>query len=66
MDTKNLNNEKIPMPKQDMSLFDIRYNQFIDETDTQELIENISIETLEAFLYMTAKYFHDCRLCKNV
>jgi len=44
-------------PQQEID-FDNLYDEFISITDTQELINNISVESLEAFLYQTAKYFY--------
>lgn len=63
------NNEKIANkvivtlhPHLENLLFDKLYDCFISETDTDQLIENISVENLESFLYQTAKYFYSCRL----
>ena len=42
-------------------LFDLLYDKYIAKTDTQELIATISAETLEMFLYRTAKYFFNGR-----
>ena len=37
--------------------FNVLYDQYISKFDTEELIKNFNTETLEAFLYETAKYF---------
>ena len=39
-------------------LFDMIYDQFISSTDTKQLIENVSTENLESFLYQTAWFFY--------
>ncbi|HBT65594.1 MAG TPA: hypothetical protein DEB10_13140 [Ruminococcaceae bacterium] len=41
--------------------FDLLYDKYISNTDTKQLIENISTETLESFLYKTAKFFYGFR-----
>lgn len=54
------------IPELEKIRFDMLYNRFFDITDTQKLIENISIESLETFLYHTAKYFYGYRSKKEV
>lgn len=38
--------------------FEKLYDQFIDVTDTEVLISNITTETLESFLRTIAKFFY--------
>jgi len=49
------------IPQLENIRFDLLYDHYIAKTDTRQLIDNISTETLEAFLYQTAKYFYGCR-----
>jgi len=45
-------------PKLDDVCFDLLYDRYISSTNTSQIIENISIENLETFLYQTAKIFY--------
>ena len=57
---KNINEGKLIVslhPNFKSLLFDMIYDQFISSTDTEELIDNISTENLESFLYQTARFF---------
>jgi len=46
------------VPQLDNVCFDLLYDQYISKTDTKQLMENISTEALESFLYQTAKFFY--------
>jgi len=52
-------------PQLEVLFFDMQYDRFIKMTDTEALIENISTESLEVFLYQTAKFFYGCRLSSH-
>ena len=51
----------IIIPRFENLFFDMMYDRFISLTDTDQLIENISAENMESFLYQTAKFFFGCR-----
>lgn len=55
----------IAIPCLENLMFDRLYDRFISMTDTEGLIENISTENLEMFLYQTAQFFYGCRMMKR-